>query len=126
MLRLTHEKLASELEGIHYSSSVTVTFGYDEKVRRSLPPGFGFLVPHSEGMRLLAATFVHNKFPHRSPENRALIRCFLGGLGFDVEKNCPVKTISSPGISVRGPRAANSCRPIVRPAWVTLRPNSCA
>ena len=28
---------------------------------------------------MLAATFVHNKFPHRAPESRALIRCFLGG-----------------------------------------------
>jgi oxygen-dependent protoporphyrinogen oxidase len=79
LLFLTNEKLASELEGIRYSSSVTVTLGYDETVRRSLPPGFGFLVPRSEGRRMLAATFVHNKFPHRAPENRALIRCFLGG-----------------------------------------------
>src|SRR5207245_4805527 len=23
--------------------------------------------------------FVHNKFPHRAPEDRALIRCFFGG-----------------------------------------------
>jgi oxygen-dependent protoporphyrinogen oxidase len=58
---------------------VTVALGYDETVRRSLPPGFGFLVPRCEGRRLLAATFVHNKFPHRAPENRALVRCFLGG-----------------------------------------------
>jgi protoporphyrinogen/coproporphyrinogen III oxidase len=79
LLHLTHEKLASELAGIRYSSSVTVTLGYDEKVRRSLPPGFGFLVPRSEGRRMLAATFVHNKFPHRAPENRAIVRCFLGG-----------------------------------------------
>jgi len=28
---------------------------------------------------MLAATFVHNKFPHRAPENRALVRCFFGG-----------------------------------------------
>lgn len=28
---------------------------------------------------MLAATFVHNKFPHRAPVNRALLRCFLGG-----------------------------------------------
>jgi hypothetical protein len=49
------------------------------KSARSLPPGFGFLVPRSEGHRMLAATFVHNKFPHRAPENRALVRCFLGG-----------------------------------------------
>jgi oxygen-dependent protoporphyrinogen oxidase len=41
--------------------------------------GFGFLVPRSEGKRLLAATFVHNKFPHRAPEDRALLRCFFSG-----------------------------------------------
>ena len=28
---------------------------------------------------MLAATFVHNKFPHRAPADRAIVRCFLGG-----------------------------------------------
>jgi len=79
VLQAADENLARELSGIQYSSSVTVALGYDEKVRRSLPPGFGFLVPRSEGRRMLAATFVHNKFPHRAPEDRALLRCFLGG-----------------------------------------------
>jgi oxygen-dependent protoporphyrinogen oxidase len=73
------KNLARDLSDIKYSSSVTVTLGYDEKVRRSLPPGFGFLVPRSAGRRMLAATFVHNKFPHRAPANRAIVRCFLGG-----------------------------------------------
>jgi oxygen-dependent protoporphyrinogen oxidase len=71
--------LASELRGIQYTSSVTVNLGYNRSVRASLPPGFGFLVPRSEGKRMLAATFVHNKFPHRAPEDRALLRCFIGG-----------------------------------------------
>jgi oxygen-dependent protoporphyrinogen oxidase len=79
VLETADAELARELGGINYSSSVTVTLGYDEKVRRALPPGFGYLVPRSEGHRMLAATFVHNKFPHRAPENRALIRGFLGG-----------------------------------------------
>jgi oxygen-dependent protoporphyrinogen oxidase len=79
VLETADAELARELAGINYSSSVTVTLGYDEKVRRSLPQGFGYLVPRSEGYRMLAATFVHNKFPHRAPENRALIRGFLGG-----------------------------------------------
>jgi oxygen-dependent protoporphyrinogen oxidase len=79
VLQAADENLSRELGEIQYSSSVTVTLGYGEKVRRSLPPGFGFLVPRSEGRRMLAATFVHNKFPHRAPENRALVRCFLGG-----------------------------------------------
>ncbi|HSS95755.1 MAG TPA: protoporphyrinogen oxidase [Terriglobales bacterium] len=71
--------LAKELSSIPYSSSVTVALGYGNDVRRALPPGFGFLVPHREGKRMMAATFVHNKFPHRVPEGRALIRCALGG-----------------------------------------------
>jgi oxygen-dependent protoporphyrinogen oxidase len=79
VLQSADENLSRELGEIAYSSSVTVTIGYDDKVRRSLPPGFGFLVPRSEGHRMLAATFVHNKFPHRAPDNRALVRCFLGG-----------------------------------------------
>ena len=28
---------------------------------------------------MLACTFVHNKFPHRAPANRCILRCFLGG-----------------------------------------------
>jgi len=79
VLESADANLAAELASINYSSSITVTLGYDEKVRRSLPPGFGFLVPRSAGRRMLAATFVHNKFPHRAPENRAIVRCFLGG-----------------------------------------------
>ncbi|HEX6905354.1 MAG TPA: protoporphyrinogen oxidase [Terriglobales bacterium] len=71
-------ELAAELNGIAYSSSVTVTLGY-ERAGLRLPPGFGFLVPRSERKRMLACTFVHNKFPHRAPKDRALIRCFLGG-----------------------------------------------
>jgi oxygen-dependent protoporphyrinogen oxidase len=76
---ITSAELASELKAIPYSSSMTVALGFDKEVRAALPAGFGFLVPRSEGKRMLAATFVHNKFSHRAPEDRALIRCFLGG-----------------------------------------------
>jgi len=80
VLRMASPELAAELGGVQYSSSITVGLGYDRDVRQSLPPGFGFLVPRSEGKRLLAATFVHNKFPHRAPEDRALLRCFFAGV----------------------------------------------
>ena len=78
-LRIVSPELSAELAAIHYSSSITVGLGYDRDVRQSLPPGFGFLVPRSEGKKLLAATFVHNKFPHRAPDDRALLRCFFAG-----------------------------------------------
>jgi oxygen-dependent protoporphyrinogen oxidase len=79
VLRMASPDLAGELSAIRYGSSITVALGYDRHVRETLPPGFGFLVPRSEGKKLLAATFVHNKFPHRAPEDRALLRCFFAG-----------------------------------------------
>src|SRR5262249_26194152 len=45
----------------------------------NVPPGFGFLVPRSEGKRMLACTFVGNKFDYRVPEGRVLLRAFYGG-----------------------------------------------
>jgi oxygen-dependent protoporphyrinogen oxidase len=73
------KSLGADLAAIPYSSSITVTMGYSQQQLRALPPGFGFLVPRSERRRMLACTFVHNKFPHRAPEGKGLLRCFLGG-----------------------------------------------
>lgn len=84
VVSLVSPELAAELAAVQYSSSITVGLGYDRETRQSLPPGFGFLVPRSEGKRLLAATFVHNKFPHRAPEDRALLRCFFAGQNAEI------------------------------------------
>jgi oxygen-dependent protoporphyrinogen oxidase len=58
---------------------MTVSLGFDEPARATLPAGFGFLVPRQERRRMLACTFVHAKFDHRAPEGKAMLRCFLGG-----------------------------------------------
>jgi oxygen-dependent protoporphyrinogen oxidase len=72
-------RLSELLEGIPYSSSMTVSLAFDDRARAALPAGFGFLVPRKERRRLLACTFVHAKFDHRAPEGKAMLRCFLGG-----------------------------------------------
>lgn len=72
-------ELSEHLAGIPYRSAVLVALVYPESVRARLPQGFGFLVPRREGRRLLACTFVHQKFQHRAPVDRALLRCFLAG-----------------------------------------------
>ena len=79
MLSGIDSQLAADLGGVQYSSSVTVTMGFLREQLKDCPPGFGFLVPRSEGTRMLATTFVHTKFPFRAPDNKALLRCFLGG-----------------------------------------------
>ena len=70
--------LGEVLAAIPYSSALTVSLGYDAPV--SLPPGFGFLAPRAAKRRLIACTFVHQKFRHRAPDGSALVRCFLGGV----------------------------------------------
>ena len=72
-------ELARLLLEIPYSSSITVAMGFKLENLVSLPSGFGFLVPRSEGKRTMAATFVHQKFAHRTSSEMGLVRCFLGG-----------------------------------------------
>lgn len=70
-------ELAEQLESVPYASSMTVNLAFPRALE--LPPGFGFLVPRSEGRRVMACTFMHRKFPHRAPEGTALLRLFFGG-----------------------------------------------
>jgi len=83
LLNIADLELASELAAIPYNSSIIVAMAFDRRVRALLPQGFGFLAPKSEPIKILAATFVHNKFGFRAPEDTALIRCFLGGTNAD-------------------------------------------
>lgn len=70
-------ELARELAAITYSSSLTVNLAFAHEP--PLPPGTGALVASGEGLRLLACTFMHRKFPHRAPPGAALLRVFYGG-----------------------------------------------
>ena len=72
--------LAGLLRGIPYASSLIVALVYDRAEIGTLPEGFGFLVPRREGKRLRACTFVGQKFDHRVPDDRVMLRCFLGGM----------------------------------------------
>jgi protoporphyrinogen/coproporphyrinogen III oxidase len=74
LLRQFHPSLIEGLAGIEYTSTAAVALAYD---RAELPPGHGFLVPRSEGRKLMACTFVHKKFSHRAPSDMKLVRCFF-------------------------------------------------
>ncbi|MEX2263108.1 MAG: protoporphyrinogen oxidase [Bryobacteraceae bacterium] len=70
-------ELAALLTAIPYRDALTMALGYE---MRDLPRplnGFGFLVPRRERRGLVACTWVNTKFSHRTPENLALLRCFL-------------------------------------------------
>ncbi len=71
--------LAARLNEIPYSSSLTLSLIYDAAKFDGMRAGFGFLVPKRERKRVAAATFVGTKFPFRAPENRIIVRVFMGG-----------------------------------------------
>jgi len=73
-------ELGGDLEGIPYSSSITINLVYDEAKIGKLPEGFGFLVPEVEGRSMLACTFAHRKFLGRNAPGKAVFRAFLGGM----------------------------------------------
>src|SRR5258708_21406706 len=66
--------LSVMLAKIPYTSSAAVLLACKQA---DLPPGFGLLAPRPENRKMLACTFVHNKFSHRAPEGSALLRCFF-------------------------------------------------
>lgn len=82
--RLLHpiDPRAAELMEIEASSAVVAAFACTQPL--DIPPGFGFLVPPgSDESELLAATFVHQKYPSRVPEGGCLLRAFFGGATAD-------------------------------------------
>ncbi|MDP9264327.1 MAG: protoporphyrinogen oxidase [Acidobacteriota bacterium] len=82
LLETASPALAAVLAQIPYNNAMTLSLGFDAEsilpsVRSRFDTGHGFLVPRREGRCLLACTYVHNKFPHRAPQGRVLLRAFL-------------------------------------------------
>lgn len=67
------------MDSIRYVSSGTVFFAYRRGELDGRLRGYGFLIPNCEGRRINGATWISNKFEHRSPEDGFLVRCFVGG-----------------------------------------------
>jgi len=74
LLASVDQEISSRMARIQYTSSAAVAVAFDKV---DLPPGFGYLVPGTEGKKMMACTFVHNKFSYRAPKGSALLRCFF-------------------------------------------------
>lgn len=75
----TDADLSSGLAAIPYVGTATVSMAYEREELQHIRRGFGFVVPRHEKRKIMAATFSDRKFPNRAPEDKALLRCFLGG-----------------------------------------------
>lgn len=79
ILKSVDRSLSSLLAEIPYSSSATVNFAFKNSDLARPLKGYGFVVPSSEGIRVLAGTWASSKWPFRAPEGYSLIRAFIGG-----------------------------------------------
>lgn len=73
--------LASLLKSIPYLSTATVSLAYRREGIAHPLGGYGFVIPKGEKRRIIACTWTSTKWPHRSPEDHVLLRCYLGGAG---------------------------------------------
>lgn len=77
--------LAHQLRGIEYVSTATVSLGYREADLARPLDGYGYVIPRQEGRQALACTWTSTKFPHRAPEEHALLRVFVGRAGQEAQ-----------------------------------------
>jgi oxygen-dependent protoporphyrinogen oxidase len=84
LLRPMAPELAELLSAIPYTSSMTLALGYRRADVKHPLNGFGFLVPKAERGLLLGCTWVGTKFPHRVPDDKAVLRCFMTGDSLDL------------------------------------------
>jgi oxygen-dependent protoporphyrinogen oxidase len=73
--------LAQVLSNIRYVSTATVSLAYLQPDLNRMQGGVGFIVPRNENRRITACTASSIKFSNRAPQNKVLLRCFVGGPG---------------------------------------------
>jgi oxygen-dependent protoporphyrinogen oxidase len=83
LLKPLEPELADLLSGIPYTSSLTLSLGYNRADIRHRLNGHGFLVPKRERKHVKACTWVHRKFNHRVPDDKVVMRCFMSGESLD-------------------------------------------
>lgn len=67
-----------ELRGIRYVSVANVVMAFDKASFGLQFDGSGFVVPRSEGLHITACTWTSSKWLHTSPDDKVLLRCYVG------------------------------------------------
>ncbi len=74
-------ELAAAFEAIPYAPIVVVATGHRRDTIAHELDGFGFLIPRSEGLRVLGSIWTSSIFANRAPAGYVQLRSMLGGAG---------------------------------------------
>lgn len=69
---------AEAFRGMAYASVANVVLAYTKSNVKAPLDGAGFVIPRSEGRFITACTWTSSKWIHTAPEDRVLIRCYVG------------------------------------------------
>ncbi|MCK5125847.1 MAG: protoporphyrinogen oxidase [candidate division Zixibacteria bacterium] len=72
-------KLSDVLASIPYASIAVICLGYNEEDISQDINGFGFLIPRTEGLRILGSIWTSSIFDGRSPKGMVQLRTMIGG-----------------------------------------------
>ena len=79
LLASVSPRFGSTLAQIGFAPVAVVAAGYPREQIGHPANGLGFLVPRSEGLRLLGSVWNSSLFPGRAPEGTVCFTCFAGG-----------------------------------------------
>jgi oxygen-dependent protoporphyrinogen oxidase len=79
----------TELRAINYVSVANVVMAFEKSTFNASFDGSGFLVPRAEGLRITACTWTSNKWLHTSPDDKVLLRCYVGRSGEEESAQLP-------------------------------------
>lgn len=79
MMTEIDQSLADVLSEIPYASIAVVSLGFKREAVGCDLDGFGFLIPRSEGTRILGSIWTSSIFTGRAPDGMVLMRTMIGG-----------------------------------------------
>jgi oxygen-dependent protoporphyrinogen oxidase len=84
----------SALDAVNYVSVANVVMAFTKKDIVTEYDGSGFLVPRKEGRNITACTWTSTKWLHTSPDDKVLLRCYVGRSGDEQNVDLPDEALT--------------------------------
>ncbi|MEK4473669.1 protoporphyrinogen oxidase [Paenibacillus sp. FSL R7-0048] len=82
------------LEAVDYVSVANLVMAFSKKDIVNEYDGSGFFVPRKEGRNITACTWTSTKWPHTAPDDKVLLRCYVGRSGDEQNVQLPDEALT--------------------------------